>query len=245
MVALGTLAMLNPEQILFIGQTCTLPTLLDYLHPFLQLSKITASIEKITCFGLIYANQNSQRPPYHIHNQSQFSLISITQNLSIGFTLKPSHTLNPSSFGTICSLSFWHAHLIQNHIPILTENTLSQFTPNMIGLVPSMHVSLQKGCYCGQEIIARSHHLGKAKRQLLSFKNTGQLLPLYPGQTVYLSLPKSKDHPPRKITILFAATIQNTQYIQACGPILQTLDPLTLSEKSEDFSDATTSVISV
>ncbi|MEC8882452.1 MAG: hypothetical protein VX737_04145 [Pseudomonadota bacterium] len=245
LVALGTLAMLSPEQILFIGQPCTLSTLLDYLHPFLQLSRVTASIEKITCFGLIQAHQNSERTPYHVRNQSQFSLISIAKNLSIGFTLDPSHTLNPSSFGTICSLSFWHAHLIQNHIPILTKNTLSQFTPNMLGLVPSMRVSLQKGCYCGQEIIARSHHLGKAKRQLLTFTTTYELPSLQPGQTQYLSLPKSKEISSRKITILFGAAIQNTHYIQACGPILQASDPITLSQKPEDCSATAISVTPV
>ena len=242
MVALGTLAMLNPEQILFIGQPCTLSTLLDHLHPFLQLSRITASIEKITCFGLVQAHHNSQRAAYHMRNQSQFSLISITDNLSIGFTLNSSHTLSPSSFGTVCSLSFWHAHLIQNNIPILTKNTLSQFTPNMLGLVPSMRISLQKGCYCGQEIIARSHHLGKTKRQLLTFTTTYQLPHPQPGQTQYLSLLRSKDSPSRKITILFGATIQNTHYIQACGPILQDSDPITLSEKPEDYSATAISV---
>jgi hypothetical protein len=109
----------------------------------------------------------------------------------------------------------------------------------------SMRVSLQKGCYCGQEIIARSHHLGKAKRQLLTFTTICQLPSLQPGQTQYLCLPKFKDSPSRKITILFGATIQNTQYIQACGPILQTSDAITLSQKPEDFSATAISVTPV
>ena len=243
MLALGTLIMIDPEQILFISEPCTLSTLLDYLRPFLQLSKIMASIENVTCFGLIQSHQDSPLVPYHVRKQSQFSLIAIAQNLSVGFTLDPDCTPDLSSFGTICSLSFWHAHLIQNHIPILTKNTLSQLTPNMLGLVPSMRVSLQKGCYCGQEIIARSHHLGKVKRQLLTFKTTYQLPSLQPGQTQYLSLPQSKDTPSRKITILFTATVHNTQYLQTCGPLLQGPEPVTLSQGLEDSSAVTISII--
>jgi tRNA-modifying protein YgfZ len=41
----------------------------------------------------------------------------------------------------------------------------AQFTPNVLGYTASTAVSLDKGCYLGQEIIARTHHLGRVNRQ--------------------------------------------------------------------------------
>jgi len=48
---------------------------------------------------------------------------------------------------------------------ILTETT-EQFTPQMIDLQKHGGVSFKKGCYLGQEIIARTEHLGQLKRHL-------------------------------------------------------------------------------
>jgi len=44
--------------------------------------------------------------------------------------------------------------------------TTEQFTPQMIDLQKHGGVSFTKGCYLGQEIIARTEHLGKLKRHL-------------------------------------------------------------------------------
>lgn len=56
----------------------------------------------------------------------------------------------------------------QEPIWILPETT-EQFTPQMIGLEKQDGVSFTKGCYLGQEIIARTQHLGKLKRHLYQF----------------------------------------------------------------------------
>ena len=44
--------------------------------------------------------------------------------------------------------------------------TTEQFTPQMIDLQKHGGVSFKKGCYLGQEIIARTEHLGQLKRHL-------------------------------------------------------------------------------
>lgn len=45
-------------------------------------------------------------------------------------------------------------------------------------------VSLDKGCYCGQEIIARTHYLGKSKR-LLYLATFPSLSELQPGEKLF------------------------------------------------------------
>lgn len=51
-------------------------------------------------------------------------------------------------------------------IPWLTSETSEQFIPQMLNLDKLGGISLTKGCYTGQEIVARTHYLGKAKRAL-------------------------------------------------------------------------------
>lgn len=60
----------------------------------------------------------------------------------------------------------WIADNIEDRLAILTPKTSLLFTPQMIGLEKQGGVSFDKGCYVGQEIVARTHYLGKLKRHL-------------------------------------------------------------------------------
>ncbi|HEX7971922.1 MAG TPA: folate-binding protein [Thiobacillus sp.] len=51
-------------------------------------------------------------------------------------------------------------------IPMIVAATQEQFVPQMVNLEAIGGVSFQKGCYPGQEIVARSQYLGKLKRRM-------------------------------------------------------------------------------
>ncbi|HBU30381.1 MAG: glycine cleavage system protein T [Thiobacillus sp. GWE1_62_9] len=51
-------------------------------------------------------------------------------------------------------------------IPMIVAATQEQFVPQMVNLEVIGGVSFQKGCYPGQEIVARSQYLGKLKRRM-------------------------------------------------------------------------------
>ena len=55
---------------------------------------------------------------------------------------------------------------IKSGIPVITAATQEQFVPQMVNLEAIGGVSFQKGCYPGQEIVARAQHLGKIKRRM-------------------------------------------------------------------------------
>ena len=55
---------------------------------------------------------------------------------------------------------------ILSGIPWLTTETSEEFIPQMLNLDLLGGISFNKGCYTGQEIVARTHYLGKAKRAL-------------------------------------------------------------------------------
>lgn len=51
-------------------------------------------------------------------------------------------------------------------IPMIVAATQEQFVPQMVNYEVLGGVSFQKGCYTGQEIVARSQYLGKLKRRM-------------------------------------------------------------------------------
>lgn len=51
-------------------------------------------------------------------------------------------------------------------IPWLTAETSEEFVPQMLNLDKLGGISFAKGCYTGQEIVARTHYLGTAKREM-------------------------------------------------------------------------------
>ena len=54
---------------------------------------------------------------------------------------------------------------IRNRVTWLGSETSEKFIPQMLGFDRIGAVSYTKGCYPGQEIVARTHYLGKVKRK--------------------------------------------------------------------------------
>ena len=59
----------------------------------------------------------------------------------------------------------WQLAGIHAGVPQITAATQEQFVPQMINLELLGGVNFKKGCYPGQEIVARSQYLGKLKRR--------------------------------------------------------------------------------
>ncbi len=59
----------------------------------------------------------------------------------------------------------WHLAEIHAGVPQITKATQEQFVPQMINFELLGGVNFKKGCYPGQEIVARSQYLGKLKRR--------------------------------------------------------------------------------
>lgn len=64
------------------------------------------------------------------------------------------------------SSNHWRYLDILAGIPWLNTETSEEFIPQMLNLDKLGGISFNKGCYTGQEIIARTHYLGKSKREL-------------------------------------------------------------------------------
>ena len=65
----------------------------------------------------------------------------------------------------------WQRVCIDMGIPEVYLSTTEKFVPQMLNLdIDEIGVCFSKGCYPGQEVVARLHYLGKAKRRMYKFK---------------------------------------------------------------------------
>jgi len=62
--------------------------------------------------------------------------------------------------------SIWDWLEVMSGIPRITLKTSEQFVPQMINMESLKGIDFQKGCYPGQEVVARSQYRGTIKRRL-------------------------------------------------------------------------------
>ena len=90
---------------------------------------------------------------------------------------------------TFASRQYWDKACIDNLIPEVNSITTEKFVPQMLNLdIDEIGLSFTKGCYPGQEVVARLHYLGKAKRRLFVFKSVSEIKP---GDNLFCPTSKS------------------------------------------------------
>ena len=87
-------------------------------------------------------------------------LLAVAADSALSVRTAAADTLRP--VGTAA----WNWTEIRNGIPWVTAQTQDQFVPQMANLELIGGVNFKKGCYPGQEIVARTQYLGKLKRRL-------------------------------------------------------------------------------
>ena len=139
--------------------------------------KLLKTLKKYALFSQVKFNLNDQnsflgiigktlldneiKPKAHWQLSHTTSLLQTTEK-EISELL---HYYNKNNYTTIDTNTFTHAK-IEQHIFDITPQTSNQFTPHMIGMNSHNGLCFTKGCYLGQEVIARTEHLGKVKRKL-------------------------------------------------------------------------------
>ncbi len=73
--------------------------------------------------------------------------------------------------------SRWALEDIRAGLPSVWTATVEEFVPQMLNLDLVGGISFNKGCYTGQEIIARAHYLGSLKRRMVRLMGMGEPLP--------------------------------------------------------------------
>jgi len=135
----------------------------------------------------------------------QYGLIS--ENHRNGFYIKNNLSLliTPEVLDT-CSERYWNHSCIENFLPEIYHQTTEKFIPQALNLdIDEIGVSFNKGCYPGQEVVARMHYLGKPKRRLIQFSSNFEV---FIGDTI--NVKDSKSLKSSGVVLLTART--NEQY---------------------------------
>jgi len=68
-------------------------------------------------------------------------------------------------------IEHWNKACIDSYLPEIFSITSEKLVPQMLNLdINEYGVNFSKGCYPGQEVVARLHYLGSAKRRLFAFE---------------------------------------------------------------------------
>jgi tRNA-modifying protein YgfZ len=139
---------------------------------------ITDVSDEVVCLGLsgrdaaeLIKNQFSTLPEgdWHVSQNETASVIRLAPSrYQINTTVQQAIMLWEKMAATakpVTSVA-WDWLTIQAGIPVITPPTQEQFVLQMTNLDILGGVSFQKGCYPGQEVVARTHYLGKQKRRM-------------------------------------------------------------------------------
>src|SRR6266849_8511534 len=87
-------------------------------------------------------------------------LLALTPSSAVALRQGLANSLVPVGAGA------WRWLDIRNGVPWVTAATQDQLVPQMANFELLGGVSFHKGCYTGQEVVARMQHLGKLKRRM-------------------------------------------------------------------------------
>lgn len=85
------------------------------------------------------------------------------------------HQLAMQAMAPFIDPVYWQLTQIQSGIPWINSHTTEAFLPQMASMDVLGAISLTKGCYKGQEVVARTHYLGQVKRHLYHIKSNAVL----------------------------------------------------------------------
>jgi hypothetical protein len=143
--------------------------------------KIEDVSESLVCVGLRLVDEPSVTLPFPIPDMDYQGA-----ELDDGFIIKlPAHlaahvlyigspesinSLTVSTSIPIADACIWEYDEIQAGLPMIYPDTREAFTTQQVNLDLVNGVSFKKGCYPGQEIVARLHYLGTPSRRMFTAK---------------------------------------------------------------------------
>ena len=161
------------------------------LRMYVMRSKVEIHISESKCFGLL--NVESLRQSITQISQPTIDLLTNDKNaffsdgqhhiLSLGdrFLYVSTQTISNAKTDS----HEWLTLDIQDGLPSVAQLSTELFIPQMLNLDILGGINFKKGCYTGQEIVARMHYLGKVKQRMFVTKLSQEDENIQVGDKVY------------------------------------------------------------
>lgn len=163
-VAHGWAYLSADDQVTWLVHRSLEEILLQFLRPYLAFSK----------------TQMGRRPDDHLILgclAGESSATEITPGAAIVVVDSVAELERLLQLHPIVDRDCWDAFLIEQAIPWISSDSSARCLPQMLGLVALGAIDFAKGCYLGQEVVARAQHRGKVKRSLQVLAWSGERPP--------------------------------------------------------------------
>jgi tRNA-modifying protein YgfZ len=172
----------SPEEVLLACSADLLAATLKRLSMFVLRSKckLSDASNEIALSGVagnLAAEQAGATPPQRIWSREDAGntiairlpdVQGVARHLQVA-----SIPASPSGVAPM-TLDEWRWLEVCSGIPTIVAATVEQFVPQMVNFELLKGVDFQKGCYPGQEVVARSQYRGTIKRRMLLFDTPSQ-----------------------------------------------------------------------
>ena len=177
-IALFALVALDEQRFWLVAPDFPVTDLVGRLQRFVFRSKVTLHVrDDCDVFGNFAQSEHARDSAIHLASGSDPIDVELDCGASGG-----ARTLRIASQGAHADASptesganafRWTAFDLAHGLSHLPTEQSEQWTPQMLSLDRLNAYSLKKGCYPGQEIVARTHYLGQAKRGLVRIGGSG------------------------------------------------------------------------
>ena len=123
-------------------------------------------------------------PQYGLWEPSPGGDLSVRQakdRIEVGIDAERTLLLTQTPQGADTPAAEWALAEVRAGRPLIVLATQDQFVPQMVNFELSGGVDFKKGCYPGQEIVARAQYRGAVKRRMVRLRGAA----LQPGQEIY------------------------------------------------------------
>jgi folate-binding protein YgfZ len=172
----------SPDEVLLACHASVLPATLKRLAMFVmrakcQLSDATSEFEMVGLAGEPALEAVGDLPIWGRAEQQGAACIRLPDASGRVRALRLAERgqggeLSPKA--DAAGLMAWRGLEVESAVAVIEAATVDQFVPQMLNFELIGAVNFQKGCYPGQEVVARSQYRGTAKRRALLFECDAQ-----------------------------------------------------------------------
>jgi folate-binding protein YgfZ len=178
-LAIVYLVLESPEAVLLVGPAANGEAILSRLAMFVLRARVSltdvaqrfqayAVRGAAACAGLRQLGELPGTNPLAVHHGPIRSVIRMHGPEDWMLVLQRDEDTAPDA--APAAAEAWELGRIRAGEPAVLPATRGAFVPQMLNLDLLGGISFSKGCYTGQEVIARTQHLGKIKRRMFRFR---------------------------------------------------------------------------
>ena len=161
----------SPDEFMLVCSRDILAATLKRLSMFVMRAKavLTDATEDFSLFGMAgYAIENIATDVQKIHAAATFddiSVVSLYPGAGVARALRIAPTAAAAPEGETLGAGLWAWLEVQSGVAMISQPIFEAFVPQMLNYESVGGVNFKKGCYPGQEIVARSQFRGTLKRR--------------------------------------------------------------------------------